>query len=1204
MTVISALDRDKAKNAKQITLDAVLNVVPLTEFASATVREAPASYPITGIAVEDTSADWNDIEVGMLFSVEREDGTIITWGVVRLPIIPSAIYIDAKSRGDGGYARDIYYEIEDGDTVRVYDVFPAWGLLSRATAQDVYKLWDVTYRGQGSRPEPVCNMGTHQQAYVDPLSGDASFTLDAGQSFDWFNGTSGITAYAWVLPSGMSVASGSTSSASLTVTAPPGVYRVSCTVTSSTGRTTTGHRWLFANVRTDDGSEGVSFGTKYGVSVPSADQQNVQGREVSFECNEDARNALYPGAMCVFTVRTYFDGEELSIGAKTFVGYLNEMTSEATFRERSGTVKFSAPLRYARALPTATQLIQEVPNPIEWTDVVFGLSQPAFYVYYALRYHTTLMSLHDYQYDTGLLQLRRRVLGLSQTNVAGQLEFIGQVMRGFVGCQSDGTLTARMLGDLMENTERNALDEKFTWDEQDIAEPLSVNPTLRPTIAQIILDGISYSGGQFPDTYRAIAPGYAAGQGQGMDDAPDIIVTANEGQDRVERIAGHLFARENNPLQSLNLPLAYPLDILEPADNDWHILNVPANKYLTFTPNRFGVSWNATTRFTPNSVTRQWRRVRGALVLSISVDARITTFGQKGEFLPIDAGDGWNWQSPEGWVSDNRNVYNQDTPEFDVGTGYATLVAWNSYGELAVTENALDERVNWRSARGNAPDNLPGEVLDAVWDYAVASASVYALTKANPTTLQVYRCADITAPTWIQQGADITVTSASFTGKARIRCSDTLIAVAWLSTDGIRVRRKGASWQSDVLVGSAFTDVEASASELDLAVDGNVVHIAGAVATGEYALFTATGQSGSFSQVPNIPANTQRAPTIIQHRSGLSGDRYVTLYRSTNQADVQTITTFLNQTELVPSLTDSANAPNQSAQYGFHSLRQTPVMANGGGYTLTELNASFKTTMWYTPGAASAPDYYPPEGAFYTVPVTLEVALLDSKRRPLWSSGVIRWNSNDAGGTVTYAPTLPSVTRIRYEIEETIAEVFSTPIEGVRYVEYRFQADELRNFNAGEFFQDGLWFSTFAMTGGLTNIKTSELTYDGWRLYRVDGADGWNDITPNDDYVPLRREALARTVTSGTSVIVGENETGTRQLLRTTNTGGSWSALRDTDYIWLKQLGTDAYILGRQNGLDLSVDGLETTHERIGDWAVNIGYVGIIEGALALVETE
>lgn len=1200
MAVISSSDRDLARNAKQITVQPVLNVVPLNELATAEVNGAPSVYPVTGLAVTSTSADWMSIKTGMLFRIDRPDGTIITWGVVRLPIIPSAIYIDAKSRGDGGFARDIYYEIEGGETIRVYDVFPAWGLLGRATAEDVFKLWDVTYRGQGARPEPVCNMGTHLQEFVDPLTNRATFTLSASESYDWFAGTSGITGYEWTLPTGVAIESGTVNDATLTVSAPPGAYRISCEVASLVGRTSIGHRWLFANTENDSGV-GASFGSKHGVSLPTGDQHNRQGREVSFACDLSAKADIYPGALAVMTTRYFYDGIELSIGANTFVGYLTEITSEATFSRRSLTLKFSSPLRYGRTIPTVTQLIQEVASPTEWTEVVFGLSHPAFYAFYALKYHTTLLLLHDFLYDVSFLQLRRRVIGLSQTNIIGQLDFIGQIGRGFVSCRSDGTIAIRADGDLMENAERNALDEKFVWTEDAIGEPLSIQPTTRPAVAQVILDGISYSGGESPDTYRAIAPGYAAGQGQGQTDGTDIIVTTNEGQERVERIAGHLFAKENNPLQSVSLSLAYPLDILEPADNDWHILNIP-EEYLTFDPNQFGVNWNSTTRFTPNSVTRQWRRVRGSPVLSISAEVRLTSFGQRGEYLPIAKSDGWNWQSDNGWAADNRNVYNQDTPDYDLGSGYALVVAWNSFGELALTENALDKRVNWRVIRGQGVDSLPGFVLDATWDYAVSTASVYALTKVDVSTLKVYRCADITAPTWIEQES-ITITSATFTGKARVACSDSLIAVAWLSTDGIRVIRKAISWGSPVVVGSSFTDVEAAASELALSVDGSITHVSGAVAAGEYALFRASG-TGSFNQVANIPANSRRASSVIAHKSALNGDRYATLYRNTSTVSASTISTFTVQSELIPMLRDSANAPNQLAEYGFHSLRQDSVMANGGGYTVSEFNASFKTTLWYTPGSASAPDYYPPEGDFWSVPVTLEVALLDAKRRPLWSSGVYRWVANQAGGSVTYAPTLMSVTRIRYEIEQSIAEVFSTPIEGVRFIEYSFRADTPQNFNAGKFTQSTLDYSFFEMSGGVTSIKTTELAYDGWRLYRVSASDTWTDITPNDDFVPLRREALARNTAATKSFIIGVDERGEKRLLVTTSSGSGWNRKRQTAYIWLKELSDGVYLAGRDQGLDLSIDDLETAYERIGDWSVNVGEIGIIEGALMLVENE
>lgn len=1201
MSTVSSADRTLISNARRVTVETAFNLAPLTEFATATISAAPTAYPATGLNVTGTSADWLDAIPGMLYSLERPDGTIIAYGTLRLPPVPSAAYIDPKSRGDGGFARDIHYEIEGGETMRVYDCFPPWGAFSRATAEQIFKYWNVGYRGQGSRPDPVVNLGTHQQAYIDALTGEATFSLSASASYDWFGGAGNIVSYAWELPAALTVISGATSSADLSVTAPPGVYRVACTITTVTGRPATGYRYLFANTRDDDGA-GAAFGAVYAVSLPSADQQDATGREITVRAIGAARAAVYPGAMCVFTSRVYYDGQELESGATTFVGYLTEVQSEGSLDQQNITLKFSSPLRYGRNITTYTQLMEEVPIPTDWTQVSFGLSQPAYYGFYALRYHTFLLLMHDYLYDAKLATLRRRVIGLSQTNLAGQLEFIGQIGRAMIGCRSDGTFTARMIGDLLENDERNALDEKYTWTADDLVAPLEVAPDIRPKVSQIIMDAISYDGTDIA-TYRAIAPGYAAGQGQGIDDAPDVIVTPAEGQERLERIAGHQYAYDNNPLGSLNLKAAYPLDILEPADNDWHILNVSTD-YLAFSPNQFGVGWKATTRFTPNSVNREWEQIGRVTTLKITAEARLTSFGQKGEFLPVAKEEGWAWQSPSGWLDGQgtANRYMQDTPEFGLGDDYALAAAWDSNGNPAYSETFLSERVTWSSARGTGADRLPdGNVLDMVWNYAIPGAGCYALLQTAEDELSVYRTTDVRSGNWIPE-TTLTIDPNAYTGKARIACSSSLVAVAYLTSTGINVKRKAGSWGGVVQVGSAFSDPDAIQSELALSVDGNDIHVGGLVANGFWALHKATGAAGAFAPVANRPADSQRAPGTIAHRSALNGDRYVSLYRSSSAAAVENIVGFPVQNEYLNFPLDSADAPDTLTRYGFHARRQTAELSTGTLYTVGSLQASFKTTLWYTPGAASPPDYYPPNSSFYDVPVTLEVALIGAENQPLWSSGIIQWSSADLGGTVTYAPSPVGFSRVRYEIEQAINETFTTPIEGVANIEYRFTSDGQHNFNAGEFLDDGSLYSFFEMTGGVTALGITEKAFEGWRLWQVNSSNVWADVTPPDVIVPQRRNAIGRALSASNLTIIGVDSTGKRRVNRTINAGAAWTDKGQTTYKWVKELASGVFILGGQGRIDLTVDDLDTTHQRIGDWSRSIGVVGDIEGVLLLVE--
>ncbi|MDX1995592.1 MAG: hypothetical protein SF029_24625, partial [bacterium] len=650
MTALGLTDTNRIRNAERVKCEPVLNTVPLIEIASATIASVPA-YPGVVASVGVTGVtNWANVGVGRAFSIESAAGKIKSWGVVRLFPTSTTFYMDAKSDGDGGYARDTMEPFVAGDVIRVYWHRPDWALISRATGEAAFKAWDIAYDGSNSLPVPVCNIIYEPQHWA--VAGKARVRLDASLSFDWLYSFAGIIAYQWSLPVGSTIVTGSASSAIVEADIPSGTHEIVCTVTSQTGRQSTGFRWLFINER-DPASPHAPFNYKYAIESIRGDTSSRDGREMTFVPRGDVRADLYPGQPFVFTNRVYYDGQLLTDTTnRHFIGFLDEMGGDFSRRDKTTTFKVQGGLKITKALPSATQLMEETLAPNDWTQVAPSFMHSAFAAYYILRHHTTSLYNHNFGFNLNLLPLRRRNFGFSQETIGAQLGFIEDISLAEINATSDGFIYMLREPSHLVNQARDALPIRYTIKGTDLRDRISLEPRLRPQAAFVVMDGLAYNG-QDIATYRAVAPGYAQGQGLSKSDDPDITVTVGGGQAELEFVVGDRFAYNNNPLDGLSLKLLGMIDIFDPALDDWLKLDIDED-YLQFRPDKFGVNWRGRDgtgiRARPVQVTRNWRKVGNVWVFDVNLTIRTETDGTRGAFLPVERGGAANYVTPPGVI--------------------------------------------------------------------------------------------------------------------------------------------------------------------------------------------------------------------------------------------------------------------------------------------------------------------------------------------------------------------------------------------------------------------------------------------------------------------------------------------------------------------------------------------------------------------------
>ncbi len=1230
MSVVSTPDRIRIRTAKRQWCEPVLNVAPLRVVATAEIASTPVNNPVAFVVVTNTSSGWLDVAEGMAFRIDNASGQHVTWGIIRRAVTATGAIIDVKSQGDAGIAAHILRAITAGCTLTVYAHRPMFALFSRATAEENYKQWDLRYEGSNSAPAPVVVMGGHRQAWE--TLGAAALAFDASDSYDWLAGTAGVAEVQWDFGGEETVITGGLDELAVTVSLPVGSHPISCRITSLNGRSATGYRWVFVNSHADP--DGLPFSSRYAIGDISGDTRTRQGREMTFSLKGDARADLAPGLPVLFTHPVLFDGVELGGGVaiRDYAGYIEEVSFSSERRNLTTSLSTKGPLRIAPDLPSATQLMQESATPADWTEVIPQLMEPIFAAYYVLKHHTTLLWGHDFTWVQDIRELRRRVFGFRSDSIGPQLRFLEDVCVGEFNCRSDGRLQFLLEPNHQENAYKNALDEKFTWTDADVTGPLAASVRLRPRVGHVIRDALSHDGSDIPATYRAIAPGYAQAQGAGKDDLPDISLPPGSGQLDLNRIVGHSFAYQNNPLAGLPLGVASMADILEPADDDWHLLDVP-DEYLPFDPQAFGIDWDAVggMRFRPERVSCQWRQDRGRWLPKLSAQIRMVSAGQPGQYLPVARDDAFQWLDGDGWLIGEDDPYLPDTPDLDLDETFASAFTWVTRSEAGLCESFIDDKVHWAIARGD----VVGRVVWADWDYQALGNGVWMLVwDDEEDELRLYNSSDPFdgSPLWVLRRT-IDVSSVEFAGNAMVASSPAgngLVALAYLSSDGMIVERYWSStWQTPATIGVTAAPSDLS-SRFGLLIDGTEIYVPGMTAADEWKLYTAT-TSGAFSAIANQPGDgaVSSSPPPFIARDGL-GNTLTAVELIDDTPASETVSTWPTGNDLdgsppvdFPNESDDPAAVDMSTYYGYSRLARTNEQVANVSYGVDAFTASFRTTIRYPaddgdpPGNSGSPEvYFPPGGGGgdiftteqYRVEVTAYVALLDKNRNVLWAAPVAAWDTLDTGlsYTITYSPSPMGFDRVAFEIEVTINKSFATTLQGVRYVEVRFLSDSKENFASGSFNPASapeLDVVFFDMFGGPDSMDISNKRVDGWRLYKIDdGTETWTDITPDGEFVPIHPGGMS--AASTTLTMIAANPSGKRQVMYSLDGGTNWFLRRTTTYKWLKRLASGVFVAGGPNKLDITVDSFVTVEPRIGNWTGAVGGgINDFEGVLVLVET-
>jgi hypothetical protein len=179
-------------------------------------------------------------------------------------------------------------------------------------------------------------------------------------------------------------------------------------------------------------------------------------------------------------------------------------------------------------------------------------------------------------------------------------------------------------------------------------------------------------------------------------------------------------------------------DIGDPADADWHVLNISESDYLPINMDSFGVRWSSTMRMRPTRITRQWQQLNGSWIKQITQQNRVESFGQPGVFHPTYKGELQPYLDPlSGWLDglqitmpDLNIDFNTTAGGLPDSGGWNSAWAFNDFGISGVSSSWNTFNPTYTGV-GTA---IPGDVVAQCLDGAGGGDGYLVKRKAGTST--------------------------------------------------------------------------------------------------------------------------------------------------------------------------------------------------------------------------------------------------------------------------------------------------------------------------------------------------------------------------------------------------------------------------------------------------------------------------------------
>lgn len=550
---------DGSTTPKRYSASAYVSLCPNAVALKTTV--APMGYPpsYVQIAVGSTiSGAIANCENGMTVLVSRTDDITKAYAAFRLRSATTGILT----------VNETSVVMNTGDYLWVLYDYRVWPKLARVVNGVYYKDYDQAF---AQLPPVVVGLQTAYAGWVDG-TGNLRIAFDVSSSYAATSGAS-ISSYAWTLPAGASVVSGSTSAAAVTVDFPAsaGVW-VKVLVTDSGSRVATRRCIVFPHSNDYPPALGVE-----GIQV-QGDLQN--GWSASMTAFADVEDVPDNTLACVWTQEYYNDAEGAILATTNnprnvvMVGRLrtenNVSATDATYSVvNEARLRVEGVAEQLARLHSGLIAMTNVAAPTVW-DEINDLT-PWRAVVHLLREHSTFLDLHDLTFDDTANTFECAGIGVQQDNLLGAVNDIGESINAALEFAPGGAARLVRNAAYLSSTTRNALTTVAGWTNADY---LGLDLALEhvDTVGRVTGDGGVYNAGVVTP-FLGIAPGVAQNYASGQSSLNRQILTAAsalaDAQTELNtRLGHHLAATNRRAVLSVQHPDGY--GFLTPSAKLWY----------------------------------------------------------------------------------------------------------------------------------------------------------------------------------------------------------------------------------------------------------------------------------------------------------------------------------------------------------------------------------------------------------------------------------------------------------------------------------------------------------------------------------------------------------------------------------------------------------------------------------------------------------
>lgn len=327
----------------------------------ASINMASVTYPETDLTIDNiTSGAASAVKAGMRVMIYRSNGTDIK-GMTRVrysgTISSTNIPIRELSRGT--------ISISDNDIIKIYDDVRLSDKL--VEAESTFDPDGIAYSDQGSNPPPVANSGGVWVGWDTMLP----FLIKGSDSYNVDPDSGSTRTYVTTLPSGLSFASGTSTSADPTVTGSAGEYEITHAVTDGhNSKTTT--QYIPVRIHT-------AADPPYDCIIQSVESDPANGWSASARIfgTDLALDDIPDGCLCVLWKEEYINGSQQSFGSDVanrshiiMVGYVRRESAEANNQGmESLSFEVISPLARLAELVGYSKVMLNEASPDAWNEL-------------------------------------------------------------------------------------------------------------------------------------------------------------------------------------------------------------------------------------------------------------------------------------------------------------------------------------------------------------------------------------------------------------------------------------------------------------------------------------------------------------------------------------------------------------------------------------------------------------------------------------------------------------------------------------------------------------------------------------------------------------------------------------------------------------------------------------------------------------------